>query len=124
MDASTPPPVIATTADERTWAMLCHLSALLGYIMPVIGWYLGPFLVWQIKKNTMPSIEAHGKEVLNFQLSLLVYAVVSCLLIIVAIGIALLWVLAVFNVVCLIVAAIKANNGESWRYPLCIRFLK
>ena len=45
-------------------------------------------------------------------------------MIIVAIGIALLWVLAVFNVVCLIVAAVKANNGEPWRYPLCIRFLK
>ena len=124
MDASTPPPVIATTADERTWAMLCHLSALLGYIMPVIGWYLGPFLVWQIKKNTMPSIAAHGKEVLNFQLSILLYAVVSCALIIVAIGIALLWALALFNLVCLILAAVKANNGEPWRYPLCIRFLK
>ncbi|MBI3886930.1 MAG: DUF4870 domain-containing protein [Opitutae bacterium] len=124
MDANTPPPAAPPTADERTWAMLCHLSALCGYLMPVLGWFLGPFLVWQLKKNTMPSIEAHGKAVLNFQLSILLYAIAGCLLIIVAVGIPLLWALSLFNIVCLILAAVKANNGEAWSYPLSLRFLK
>ena len=120
MDANPTPPV-ATTADERTWFMLCHLSALSGYIVPVLGWFLGPFLVWQLKKDFVPSIERHAKEILNFQISLLLYAVVCCLTVIL---IPLLWAFPVFNLVCVILAAVKANNAEPWRYPLSIRFLK
>lgn len=123
MNANPTPPV-ATTADERTWFMLCHLSALSGYIVPVLGWYLGPFLVWQLKKDFVPAIERHAKEVLNFQLSILLYAVIACVLIFAVVGIPLLWALPVFNLVCVILAAVKANNAEPWRYPLCIRFLK
>src|ERR1035438_10194159 len=58
-------------SQARTWNMLCHLSALAGYIIP-FGNVLGPLLVWQIKKNEFPSVEAHGKAALNFQLTVLI----------------------------------------------------
>lgn len=121
---NTPPPVAAAAPSAaNTWHMLCHLSALAGYIIP-FGNLLGPFLVWQIKKNEIPSVEAHAKEALNFQLSLLLYCVIAGLLIFVLIGIPLLIAIGLFGLVMIIVATIKTNNGESYRYPLCIRFLK
>ena len=103
--------------------MLVHLSALAGFIVP-FGNVIGPLLVWQIKKNEMPSIEAHGKEALNFQISMAIYCIVAAILTIIVIGIALLFALAVFGLVCTIMAGLKANNGELWRYPLTIRLLK
>ncbi len=103
--------------------MLCHLSGLAGYIIP-LGNVLGPFLIWQIKKNTMPSIEPHAKDALNFQISMLIYVVVCIALIFAVIGVFLLPILGIFGLVCLIVAAVKANNGERWKYPLSIRFLQ
>ena len=121
MDA-TPPP-IATTADERTWFMLCHLAALSGYFFP-FGNLIGPFLIWQIKKNQYPAIEAQAKEALNFQFTVYLALIVAFLLIIVVVGIPLLWAIGVANVIFIIIAAIKANNAEPWMFPLSIRFLK
>jgi uncharacterized protein len=125
---STPPPVTGTpvtttSSDERTWSMLVHLSALAGFIVP-FGNIIGPLLVWQIKKNEMPSIEAHGKEALNFQISMAIYFIVAAILTLIAIGILLMFGLAIFGLVCTIMAGLKANNGELWRYPLTIRLLK
>jgi len=121
MDATPPPP--ATTPDERTWFMLCHLSALCGYFFP-FGNLIGPFLIWQIKKNDYPAIEAQAKAMLNFQFTIYLAVIVACILIIVVVGIPLLWAIGAFNVVCIIIAAMKANNGEPWMFPLSIRFLK
>lgn len=103
--------------------MLCHLSTLCIYVFP-LGHLLAPFLIWQIKKHDLPGIEPHAKEALNFQFSICLYGLVSCVLIFAVIGIPLLMILGIFNLVCIILAAVKANNGEPWRYPLCIRFLK
>jgi uncharacterized Tic20 family protein len=124
--ASTPPPIapppVAAPA-ARTWEMLCHLSALAGFVIP-FGNLLGPFLVWQLKKNEFPSVDAHGKESLNFQLSCLIYAVGAAVLILVIVGIPLLIAIGFFNVICVIIATIKVNNGEAWKYPLTLRMLK
>lgn len=119
---ATPPPV-ATTADERTWFMLCHLAALSGYFFP-FGNLLGPFLIWQIKKSQYPTIEAQAKEMLNFQFTVCLALIVAFLLIIVVVGIPLLWAIGVSNFICIIIAAIKAHNAEPWMFPLSIRFLK
>ena len=123
--ASLPPPVTAPPAppsSARTWETLCHLSALLGYIIP-FGNFLGPLLVWQLKKNEYPSIDPHGKESLNFQITCLIYFIVSGLLITLLVGIPLLIVVGVFDLVCVIVATIKVNNGTPWRYPLTLRLI-
>lgn len=103
--------------------MLCHLSALAGYVIP-FGNLIGPLIIWQIKKNEFPSVDAHGKEAVNFQISVLIYFFVSILLTFVLIGIPLLVATVIGNLVCIVIATIKAINGEPFRYPLSIRFIR
>jgi uncharacterized Tic20 family protein len=111
-------------AEQRTMAMLAHLASLSGYIGVPFGSLVGPVLVWLIKKDTMPFVDAHGKEAVNFNLSVMIYALVSAVLILVLIGIPMIIALAIFHVVVTILAAIKAHNGEPYSYPLAIRFIK
>lgn len=131
--------------NVRTWSMLCHLSALLGlFWWP--GIVIGPLIVWQIKKNELPEIDPHGKEALNFQLTFVIlYFIAKIVLGIIAgitFGIGLFWgspfaflgggfglltLLALINIVAIVlavVAGIKANNGEPYKYPFSIKFVK
>lgn len=118
-----PPTLAQATSQERLWAMLCHLSALAGYLIP-FGNIIGPLLVWQIKKAQFPAVDAHGKEALNFQISVTLYALVCAVLILVLIGAFLLLALGLASLVFIIIASIKANNGEAYRYPFTVRFIK
>jgi uncharacterized Tic20 family protein len=110
-------------APSRTWEVLCHLSALAGYVIP-FGHIIGPLVVWLLKRGESPSVDAHGKESLNFQISVTIYAAVCMLLILVVIGIPMLILLGVISLVLVIVAAVKASSGEFYRYPLTIRLIK
>ncbi len=103
--------------------MLCHLSALSGFIIP-FGSLIGPLVVWQIKKNQYPIVDDQGKEALNFQITITLAAIVSAILIVVLVGIALLIAVGIASLVFTIIAAIKANNGETYRYPFCLRLIK
>ncbi len=105
------------------WGMLCHLSALSAFIIP-FGSVLGPLIVWQIKKNEYPFVDDQGKEALNFQITTTIAALISIVLIFVAIGIALLIAVCLASLVFTIIAAIKANNGETYRYPFTLRLIK
>jgi uncharacterized Tic20 family protein len=107
--------------DERTWAGAAHWSALVAGLIGVS--FLGPLLVLLLQGNKSPFVRRHSVEALNFQLSLLIYAIVSALLILVVIGIFLLIAIAVMWLVFPILATIKASNGEDYRYPLCIRMV-
>ena len=109
--------------DERLWAMFCHLSAFAGYIVP-FGSILGPLVIWSIKKEQFPAIDEHGKEALNFQISIAIYMIISAILIVIVVGIFLLISLVVFRLILIIMASIKANNGEYFKYPLSIQFIK
>ncbi len=110
--------------DARMWAMICHLAALAGLVVPVVGCIVGPLIVWQIKKEEFPFVDEQGKEAVNFQISMLIYGIVAGLLCFVCIGVVLLPAVAIFDIVFLLIAAVKANNGEHYRYPLTIRFIK
>ncbi len=110
--------------EARLWGMLCHLTALSVYIGVPFGNILGPLVVWLIKKEEHPFVDDQGRESLNFQISITIYIVISGILILVLIGIPLLITLAVLNLVLVIIASIKANDGEPYRYPLTIRFIK
>lgn len=112
------------TKDDRMWAMICHLSALSGFIGIPLGNIIGPLVIWLVKRDESPFIDAHGKEALNFQTSMTIYVIVSFFLMIVLIGFVILPVLYVVGLVFVIVAAIKANDGQYFRYPITIRFLK
>ena len=116
--------------DARTWAMFCHLAGLAGFVIPVVlSGIIAPLIVWQMKKDEHPFIDEHGKEALNFQISMPLYAMIgTAACFITCIGVVLIpfVVGAVYlvNLIFLIIAAIKANNGEHYRYPLSIRFIK
>lgn len=104
-------------------AMLCHLSALAMFIIP-FGSILGPLIVWLTKKDQYPEVDRQGKDALNFQLSLMLYAFVAGILVILLVGFVLLIALGVLNLVVIIVASVKSKNGERYEYPFAIRFIQ
>ena len=119
----TPKETIYPSKDERTWAMLCHFSAFSGLIFP-FGNFLAPLIIWLIKKEEMPFVNDQGKEVLNFQISMLIYFIISGLLCIILIGIPIIIGLVIFDFIITIIAAINANDGKYYRYPISIHFIE
>jgi uncharacterized Tic20 family protein len=120
----TPPPPPPSSSDVRTWCVLCHASALLGLFFHFLGHLGGPLIVWLIKRADSPEIDAHGKESLNFQISMVIYDAIALLLVIVFIGIPILIGLWILNTVLVIIAAVKASEGKFYRYPITIRLIK
>lgn len=108
--------------EECTWGMFCHLVVFTGYIIPFAS-VLGPLILWLIKRDEMPFVDDQGKESLNFQITMLLATIVSALLIFILIGFVLIVVVLIFQLVVVIIASIKANEGVYYRYPLCIRFI-
>ena len=109
---------------ERTWAMFAHLSSFLGYTCIPLASIVAPLIIWQIKKEDMPFASDQGKECLNFQISMLIYIIISSILTLILIGVAFLVILCVMHIILPIIAAIKANEGVTYRYPLTMRFIK
>lgn len=112
-----------TEKDERLWAMLCHFSIFVGHFIP-FGNIIAPLVIWLLKKNESAFVDHHGKESLNFQLTMLLYIIISIILAFVLIGFVLAIALWVFSLIIVIIAGIKANDGVWYRYPLTIRFIK
>jgi len=100
--------------QSRMYAMLAHLTALSGYIGIPFGNILGPLIVWLIKKDEYPLVDDQGKESLNFQISLMIYGLT----------IILIPFVYIFGLVEVIIAAVQADKGVPYRYPLTIRFIK
>jgi uncharacterized protein len=119
-----PPPIPSISSDARTWTILCHASALAGFFVPGVGHILGPLVVWLAKRTDSAEIDAHGKESLNFQISMLIYALISGILCLILIGFLLLAILHLLNLVLVIVASIQASEGKLYRYPITIRLIK
>jgi uncharacterized protein len=115
---------VETDKDACTWGMLCHLTVLSCFIGVPLGNVLGPLIVWLMKKKEYPFVDVQGKEALNFQITMMIYVFVSALLCLIMIGFLLLAGLLLMELICVIIASVKASNGESYRYPLTIRFLK
>lgn len=109
--------------DARTWAMLVHLSALIGCVIPFAN-LIAPIVIWQMKKKESAFVDAHGKEAVNFQLTLLIAVLVCLVLVFVLIGFFLLFAVGIGALVLTIIAGIKANEGQLYRYPVSIRFIK
>ena len=131
MEYQVPPPAGIPEKDARTWAMLCHLSALLGLAIPSVGAVVGPLIVWLVKRNDHPVIDANGKESLNFQISVFIYTWVLgfigilTMFLVIGFGFLILAFLAgLVGLVFSVIASIKVSNGEPFQYPLTIRFLR
>jgi len=110
--------------EEQNWAMYCHLAALSGFVIP-FGNVLGPLIVWLIKKDTMPLVDQHGKEALNFQITVLIAFIISAVLTVVLIGIFLMFAVGITALVLTIMAVIKVSNGQlDYKYPFALRLIK
>ena len=118
------PTALETNADAKLWGMLVHLGALAGMIGIPFGHILGPLIFWLIKKNEFPFVDEQGKESLNFQITATI-ALIACIpLMFVIIGIPLMFVVGIADLVYVIIAAVKTNKGEHFRYPFTLRLLK
>jgi uncharacterized Tic20 family protein len=122
-EKSIPPIEITPSKDERTWAMLCHFSTYIGFIFP-FGNIIVPLIIWLSKREDLPLVEDQGREVLNFQISMTIYFIISGILCIILIGIPILIGLIIFDFIITIVAAISANDGKYYRYPINLKLIK
>lgn len=109
--------------QSRRWAMLLHLSLLAGHVIPLAG-FVAPVLIWQTKKEIYPDLEIHGRNAANWILSELIYLGIGILLTLFLIGFLILIPVGIAAVAFPILGALKASNGEAWKYPLTINFIK
>ncbi|MBN2132937.1 MAG: DUF4870 domain-containing protein [Sedimentisphaerales bacterium] len=102
--------------EARNMAMLCHLLGIIGFFAPL--------MIWLIEREKHRFVDEHGRQAMNYQVSLLLYYLVSTLLAPLIIGLFMLGVLTVLHIVLAIIAAVQAGQGKLWRYPIAISFLK
>ncbi|MCX7965654.1 MAG: DUF4870 domain-containing protein [Syntrophorhabdaceae bacterium] len=114
----------AVSNQERTWAMLCHLSALAFVIGIPFANIIAPLVIWLIKRNEYPLVDYHGKKSLNFQITITITSIICLFLAFVLIGFFLLFIVAVINVIWIIIAAIKVSKGEDYDYRFSFNFIK
>ena len=110
------------TNDEKMWAMLCHLAGLLHFIP--FGQIVGPLVIWVIKKEESSFVDDQGKQALNFQISMLIYILLCIPFVFIVIGIFALIALGIINLILVIIAAVNANNGVLYRYPLAMPLIR
>ena len=137
MSDSTDPtiPVAVPSAEEKQWAMFAHLSALVGGLLTSgwagsIGFFLGPLIIYLTKKDTMPFVADQAKEALNFGITVSLACFVLLLFTFMSFGVGifltlpLLMIIGIGSLIFVILAAIKANEGVAYRYPVAIRLVK
>lgn len=135
---SSDPNITATptlpSAEERGWAIAAHLCGLLwlllggSWLVPLVGMpmlftVLGPLIIWKAKGDSLPFVAAQAKESLNFQITVLMFALAGWMLALVGIGLLILWVLGIVNTILVIIAAIQVNDGKAYRYPFAVRLV-
>jgi uncharacterized Tic20 family protein len=122
--SDTPAPGTAPTENERTWGMLAHLSALTGVVVWLLGCIIGPLVVWIARRDQSAFVAEHAREALNFNITVVLAALVCMLLMLVFVGFILGTALFVVWLVFTLIAAIKASEGEHYRYPFSLRLVK
>ncbi len=111
------------SANTNMWGMFIHLSHFFGYVIPLAG-LIVPIVLWQIKKHDSAVIDQHGRIVVNWIITEFILGIVFAILCFAVIGIPLLMALAVVSIIFPVIGAVKANNGEVWRYPGSITFFQ
>ena len=133
-DANPTPPALAS-AQERQWAMFAHLSVLLGGIVTSgwagsIGFFIGPLVIWLLKRDTMHFVADQAKEALNFAITVSLACLALLIFTLLTLGIGALLTIPLFAIigitalVLVVIAAIKANEGVAYRYPFALRLVK
>lgn len=122
------------TQDAKTWGMLSHLSTFLGFVIP-FGNIIAPLIIWLSKKQESEFVADQAKEVLNFQLSILLFFAICFFIALVSVfgshifsNLMLLMVVLgaawIFDLIVTIIGAMRANEGIRYRYPVSVRFIK
>ena len=109
----------AAGSNDRVYTIFIHLAFL---ILPVP--LLPQLIMWLIRRDVSPFVDDHGREAVNFQISLFLFAAISGLLVLVGIGLIMLLVLPWFGIICSVLGAVAAGRGEYFRYPMTIRLLQ
>jgi uncharacterized protein len=109
--------------QERQWAMLAHIGTFSSIFIPM-GNFIAPIVIWQIKKHESDFVVEQAKESLNFQITLILYFIISIPLCFIIIGFFLIFALVIFGLIMVIVGGIKANDGMDFCYPLTLRLIK
>ena len=104
--------------------MFCHLGGLVGHALVGFGHVVVPLVLWLIKRDQMPFVNQEGKEAVNFQISITIYALAGGGLAFFCVGFFVLAAVFIFDIIMVIQASIAASNGKAFRYPLCIRFIQ
>jgi uncharacterized protein len=119
-----PAPSAAPTENERTWGMLAHLSALAGVVVWLLGCVLGPLAVYLARRDSSEFVAEHAREALNFNITVALAAIVCIALMVVFVGFILGTALFIGWLVLTLIAAIRASEGERYRYPVSLRLVK
>jgi uncharacterized Tic20 family protein len=114
---------MAPSRDERQWAMLCHLSAMLMYCT-AIGGFIAPFVIWLLKRDEMPFVADQGRETLNFQITTLLALIAGGCLMLVLIGFVIVPAVLLFHFIVTIIATVRVSEGALYRYPICWRVIR
>jgi hypothetical protein len=110
----------ALSADDKQWGMFCHLSALAGFLVPG-GNFIGPIICWMVKKDTSRFVDEHGKESVNFQICMMIYAFICAVTII---GIPLVFLVGIYGLIMPIIAGLEAQKGNRYEYQMIFRLIK
>ncbi len=105
------------SSDERTLAILCH-------VLSIFFWFIPALIIYILKKDDSPYVAEHTKEALNFQITFVIYYIISVVLMLVLVGIFIFFAVWAASIIFCIIAAIKANDDILYRYPLTIRLIK
>jgi len=110
-----------TDSEARNWAMFCHLAGLAMFLAVPGANIIGPLIVWLMKREQFPLVDREGKSSINFQISMTIYMIVCAITVV---GLILIPVVVLLDLILLIIATVKTSSGESFKYPLTIRFVK
>jgi uncharacterized Tic20 family protein len=109
--------------NENSYIALMHVSQFAGYFLVLFG-FIAPIILWLMNKNNSKKVDTNGKDIINFMLTWLIFSVGAGILCLILIGIPILIVLIILQIVFIIMAAVKTNDGENWKYPMTITFLR
>lgn len=109
--------------DERSYTSIMHISQFAGMVIPLAGYAL-PIIMWISGKDESETVDKHGKNIINWMISVLIYLTICGLLVIIGIGFLGLIALGILNIIFVIKGTIKANDGELWEYPMTIKIMK
>ncbi|MCM3635295.1 MULTISPECIES: DUF4870 domain-containing protein [Paenibacillus] len=115
------------TQEERTWSMLAHLSSLAALLFTGLGFicgFIGPLIIWLLKKDQSHIVAENAKEALNFNISYTIYSLIAVMLVFLLVGFLLVPIVYVVWLVFAIIATVKTNQGQYYRYPFIFRFIR